>query len=542
MRKPTLFVSACTRESAVWFVLIICSLILHAHTALAQWATNGDKIYNTNTGNVGIGTTNPAQALQLVKPNGTAAIALRSTHGTSDTNGTATFNYTGSYQSWQVPAGVTAVSVDSRGAAGGPGNYTSGGLGGRIQTTISVTPGETLYVYVGGQGGLPGGGFNGFAYGGTLDCNPYCGGASAGGGGGASDIRRGGTALTNRVVVAGGGGGGGSYGSAQNGGAGGGTTGGSGVGGQSAGGGGGTQSAGGVAGAGGNDNGVAGALGNGGPGGNGYTGGGGGGGGYYGGGGSGGGTYSGSSYAGGGGGGSSYSSGTNTSHTQGFQSGNGSIVLTYTIPGTQDWTQDWAIGLDYNDSGKLKISASTGPGALDYLSIIPTGNIGIGTANPQSKLHVNGDVRADGNITGGNIAAKYQDLAEWVLSDVPIEAGTVVIVDPDHPNRVLPAYEANDTRVAGVVSASPGIILGEGGTGKVKVATSGRVKVRVDATHSPIRIGDLLVTSDNSGFAMRSEPLEIAGAKIHRPGTVLGKALEPLTSGKGAILVLLCLQ
>ena len=85
-------------------------------------------------------------------------------------------------------------------------------------------------------------------------------------------------------------------------------------------------------------------------------------------------------------------------------------------------------------------------------------------------------------------------------------------------------------------------MLGEAGDDKVKVATTGRVKVRVDATASPIRIGDLLVTSGKEGTAMRSEAVSIGGIEIHRPGTLIGKALEPLAEGEGEILVLLSLQ
>ena len=80
------------------------------------------------------------------------------------------------------------------------------------------------------------------------------------------------------------------------------------------------------------------------------------------------------------------------------------------------------------------------------------------------------------------------------------------------------------------------------GEGKVLVATTGRVRVKVDATKSPIHIGDLLVTSDVPGVAMKSEPVEFAGRKMHLPGTLIGKALEPLAKGSGEILVLLSLQ
>ena len=166
-----------------------------------------------------------------------------------------------------------------------------------------------------------------------------------------------------------------------------------------------------------------------------------------------------------------------------------------------------------------------------------SGNVGVGTLAPAALLHIAGDARIDGNI-----AAKYQDVAEWVPAAEPMSAGTVVVLNQDSTNEVLPSSQPYDMTVAGVVSAQPGLILGEAAPSKAKIATTGRVLVRVDASRAPIRVGDLLVTSDKRGTAMRSEPLDIAGAKIHRPGTLIGKALEPLPRGEGEILVLLSLQ
>ncbi len=251
--------------------------------------------------------------------------------------GSQTFSYTGSMQTFTVPNCVTSVNITCNGAAGGdghnPGNQPKG-QGGIASGTLSVTPGQTLYIYVGGQGqrsssspmqgGWNGGG-NGYNYGNT--------GWTCAGGGGASDVRSGGTALANRVIVAGGGGGGGS-GSWGNGGGGNGG-GNSGANGYDVGGGGyggdrhgkgGTQNSGG---AGGSDlsGGSAGSAGTLGFGGNASTGSNtlasGGGGGYYGGGG-------GSYHGGGGGGGSSYTGGvTNGSTSSGGITGNGSVVITW---------------------------------------------------------------------------------------------------------------------------------------------------------------------------------------------------------------------
>jgi hypothetical protein len=186
---------------------------------------------------------------------------------------------------------------------------------------------------------------------------------------------------------------------------------------------------------------------------------------------------------------------------------------------------------------------TTTAGNVMYLT--QGGTVGIATSSPNSqyKLDVNGNTNVTGNINvTGSINAKYQDLAEWVPSSEQLASGTVVVLDTTKSNQVVSSTTGYDTRVAGVISARPGITLGEGGEGKVLVATTGRVRVKVDASRGPIQIGDLLVTSDVAGVAMKSEPVEFAGRKMHMPGTIVGKALEPLAKGSGEILVLLSLQ
>jgi hypothetical protein len=173
-----------------------------------------------------------------------------------------------------------------------------------------------------------------------------------------------------------------------------------------------------------------------------------------------------------------------------------------------------------------------------------SGNVGIGkTADANVKLDVQGNLKVSGSITGATvIGATYQDLAEWVPAKSDMTPGTVVVLNPDQNNEVMPSFERYDVRVAGVVSQNPGLILGVAGAAKEQIATTGRVRVKVDARAAPIRIGDLLVTSDNPGHAMRSDAIEIQGRKFHQPGTIIGKALEPLAAGEGEILVLLSLQ
>ncbi len=239
---------------------------------------------------------------------------------------TTTFNYTGAMQTFTVPAGITQMTVDAKGAQGGG---TLGGNGGRTQAVFTVTPGEVLNLFVGSKPTvqLGPGGYNG---GGAITALPCGGGSDGFPGGGASDIRRAGTAFINRIIVAGGGGGQGW--SSGVGGIGGGLIAGNGAASWIAGtdGKGGTQSAGGIggfysAGPASAPNGSLGIGGNGGPI-SGYCIGGGGGGGYYGG---------GAGYVSAGGGGSNYvlAGATSTVFTQGTQSGNGQIILSYLTGG-----------------------------------------------------------------------------------------------------------------------------------------------------------------------------------------------------------------
>ncbi len=112
---------------------------------------------------------------------------------------TQNFSFTGSTQSFTVPAGVTSLTVTMRGGQGGRGGVDHptpnfGGYQGVVTGTIPVTPGQVLTIGVGGGGAAGAGG--GSAPGGAGGQNPLAGydgatggtagpaGSSGGGGGG----------------------------------------------------------------------------------------------------------------------------------------------------------------------------------------------------------------------------------------------------------------------------------------------------------------------------------------------------------------------
>ena len=104
------------------------------------------------------------------------------------------------------------------------------------------------------------------------------------------------------------------------------------------------------------------------------------------------------------------------------------------------------------------------------------------------------------------------------------------------------SHQSYDKKVAGIVSGAgnfkPGLLLDKRTTGnkRVPIALMGKVYCKVDATSSPIEIGDLLTTSATEGHAMKAEdPLKAFGA-------VIGKALGSIKEGFGMIPVLVALQ
>lgn len=314
----------------------------------------------------------------------------------------------GSARDFTAPAAGN-YKLEVWGAQGGS-NDGSGGRGGYSVGIVTLTSGQVLHVYVGGQGlngATPSGGWNG---GGKGVAGPF----NTSGGGGGTDIDTGtGNNWTDRIIIAGGGGG--NY---MPGGAGGGTEGlvGSGSNNMSlpttsaSGGGAGTSTAGGAGGAagtgGGGAAGSAGTLGNGGagatsgaanssgtyPG----AGGAGGGGGYYGGGGGGaGGGYTGQSHGGGGGGGSGYVGGVNTVSTLTKQT----IAGNATMPAPGGGTETGHTGHGYARITRLaapavtKVATSAGAGVTSTYTVKSNGewpNATIGTARTTRTVTITG--------------------------------------------------------------------------------------------------------------------------------------------------------
>lgn len=135
--------------------------------------------------------------------------------------------------------------------------------------------------------------------------------------------------------------------------------------------------------------------------------------------------------------------------------------------------------------------------------------------------------------------------------------GDVMVIDPASGRTLARSSGARSTLVAGIYCAEPGVVgsnrgwVRDGATDEgraanysiadmatefdeIPLAVVGVVPCRVSAENGAVSPGDLLVTSDTPGHAMRDAS--------PAPGTIVGKALGRLDAGTGMIDVLVTLH
>ncbi|PIS15036.1 hypothetical protein COT63_02075 [Candidatus Shapirobacteria bacterium CG09_land_8_20_14_0_10_38_17] len=194
----------------------------------------------------------------------------------------------------------------------------------------------------------------------------------------------------------------------------------------------------------------------------------------------------------------------------------------------------------------------------ERMRITNTGNVGIGTAGPNSKLDVDGgylqvyDVDSQPASTDCDAAAEYgrmrvttgtnrglevclddgwyhirpgvNDLAEnFPTKDETLEAGEIVAIDKQYSVFVKKAGREDTQLAVGIVSTDPGMLLGQNiqelypNEHFVPVALAGRVPSKVSTINGLIAIGDPITSSEIPGVGM----------KATKGGPIVGRALEP---------------
>jgi hypothetical protein len=143
-----------------------------------------------------------------------------------------------------------------------------------------------------------------------------------------------------------------------------------------------------------------------------------------------------------------------------------------------------------------------------------------------------------GTQTGG---ADFAESVAVAKESIQYEPGDVLIIDTTGKRQLKISTQPYSTLVAGIYSTKPGVLatthkMDEMVSNEIPLAIVGIVPCKVSAENGPIQPGDLLVTSSMPGYAMKGTD------RTRMLGAVVGKALEPLSEGKGIVGVLVTLQ
>ena len=185
-------------------------------------------------------------------------------------------------------------------------------------------------------------------------------------------------------------------------------------------------------------------------------------------------------------------------------------------------------------SGVFGRNNGAGKGVAGYSATGPA----IYGSGPKAALF-DGNVEVTGEIQLGPGHADCAEEFELGSDGTEHSPGTVMVIRENE--QLAQSSFAYDRRVAGVVSGAggyrPALVLDRQMTGnRVSVALVGKVYCKVDATVSPVEVGDLLTTSSTPGHAMR------AADPSRAQGAIIGKALRALHEGRALLPILISLQ
>jgi hypothetical protein len=185
------------------------------------------------------------------------------------------------------------------------------------------------------------------------------------------------------------------------------------------------------------------------------------------------------------------------------------------------YTADNLYSANYNLSGAiLQVVENAGDEPLELGDLVAIAGMGApAVEGGPPLLQVQKASEAHSTAVVGVVASSFS--AEWLVDQGRLDPTGATVSTSDIP-------------LAGPGPVAPGDYL--------LVVVQGPAQVKASALAGAIQPGDLLSSAGQTGYAARAAEIEIEGARIARPGTVVGKALEPLEADQALIYVFVTLQ
>jgi hypothetical protein len=189
----------------------------------------------------------------------------------------------------------------------------------------------------------------------------------------------------------------------------------------------------------------------------------------------------------------------------------------------------FGIALQAINYGQGTVIVADQEGSSGNPAIFQVGGFDVARIDRTGKGFFNGGTQN----SGADLAEAFD--VEGSTSDY--DPGDVLLISTTADRTVVKSNGAYSPLVAGVYATKPGVLLTEESvnselTGKVPMGVVGVIPTKVCNQNGPIHRGDILVTADRPGYAMKADPDKL------RPGQSIGKALEEFDGIAGKIKVL----
>jgi len=183
------------------------------------------------------------------------------------------------------------------------------------------------------------------------------------------------------------------------------------------------------------------------------------------------------------------------------------------------YTEDNLYSLNFHTLGALmQVVQNGGDAPLELGDVVAIAGLGASPVEGGPPILQVGKVReANSTAVVGVVASSYS--AEWLKG------------------------QADPTGATGLDQAIPPTGAGPIAPGEyLLIVVQGPCQVKTDAVAGSIQAGDLLSSGAQAGYAAKAAEVNIEGVTLAAPGTVLGKALEPLEADQALIYIFVTLD